>query len=72
MASQNKIKIIGKERIKLDAQKTAFGQQCAVLFDTGQEVFWRVIFRKYNGFATECAYLGAANIKGVAAAGNDG
>ena len=64
------IQIACKQGIKLDSQHMPFGQQCPVLFDTGQETGRHIVFGKHDGFPEKCAAFGTADIKHVTKAGN--
>ena len=65
MLSYVKIKIVGKERVELDAQEPALGKQGSMLLDDGEELTWSVALGEHHSLATQGANLGAANIEHI-------
>ena len=59
------IEAILEKIVKLDAEEPAFGEECAMLFDHGEEVQDEVRVRDHDGFAEECAAFRAADIEDV-------
>ena len=60
------IKIIGKERIKLNAQHTSLCQQRSMTFYIGEEIFRSLHSREHYSLAHHCSHLCAANVEHVA------
>ncbi len=63
------IQAVGKEGIKLEPGDAALGQQGALLLDLGKDMGGGAGLREDQGFPEEGAALGAADIEGVAEAG---
>lgn len=64
------VQVVREQRIKLQAEQPALGEQGAVLLHDREEMRCTVLLREDDGLAEECAAFRAADVEGIAARGN--
>ena len=64
------VPVVLEQRVELQAEQPALGQQRAVLFDGGQEVLRRVVLREHDGLTEQGADLGAADVEHIGQPGD--
>ena len=63
--SDGLVEVIGEQRIELDAEQPAFGQQGAMLLDDGEKMGNAAFFRQDDGLAQQRAAFGSADIEDI-------
>lgn len=65
------VEAVREQRVKLQAEQPAFGEQGAVLLHDREEMRRAVLFGEDDGLAEESAAFRAADVEGIAAGGDE-
>ena len=66
-----KIQIVSKQRVKLDAKHSAFGEQSSVAFHDSEEIFGSLHSCEHHSLTNHCSNLCTTNIEHIAMLGEE-
>ena len=72
VTGQLEVEVVGKQRLELQADECALGNDGSMLFLYGEEVLMGIAMRKHYSFAAQGSNLGTADVEDVAMASQIG